>query len=280
VGTPLTTLADQVVVFTGPLSEVRKTAASKAIAAGAIVHEDVTATTKVLVQGALSPNWKYGDHGVKLHRAAELRERGQEIYVLTEKDFYDLLAGRGLDAGTSQAASAGLIDPQCVAFRPTASEDRPPTIDSADGELPLYGFDLDELDRRTKEHNTLVDRVREAIVRRDLEPASPLSRECRFDIGWIGPPARRRIGRSLSPLHLVEVKTTLPETERQQIRLGLGQILGYRQWEQAIDPQRSIHAHLILSRKPHHGLNYLLDACRSANVNVVSGDELQRLFDH
>jgi hypothetical protein len=63
------------------------------------------------------------------------------------------------------------------------------------------------------------------------------------------------------------------------MRLGLGQILGYRQWEQAIDPQRSINAHLILSRKPHPGLNYLLDACRSANVNVVSGDELQHLFD-
>jgi hypothetical protein len=279
VATPLITLADHVIVFTGPLSEVRRTAASKAIAAGAVVHEDVTATTTVVVQGALSPNWKYGDHGVKLHRAAELRKRGQGIYVVTENEFYDLLAGRGLDAGTSQAASEGLIDPQCVAFRPTATERHPQIVDPADGDIPLHRIDLDDLERRTKEHNALVAGVREAILKRGLKPASPLSSECLFDIGWTGPPAGRRIRPPLPPLHLVEVKTTLPKSERQQLRLGLGQVLGYRQWEQAVDPRRSIHAHLVLSRKPHNDLEYLVNACHAADVNVVYGNELQRLFD-
>jgi serine/threonine-protein kinase len=81
--------------FTGILSKPRIEAARAAKRAGAIVHGGPSAKTSVVVRGRPNPLQAAGrDAGLKLMEIKRLREKGQKITLLNEKQFLSLVARR------------------------------------------------------------------------------------------------------------------------------------------------------------------------------------------
>jgi serine/threonine-protein kinase len=81
--------------FTGILSRPRAEAAKAATRAGAIVHGAPSARTSVLVRGAPNPLQAAGKAGgIKLLELKRLREKGLEITVLEERQFWRLVTRR------------------------------------------------------------------------------------------------------------------------------------------------------------------------------------------
>jgi hypothetical protein len=98
-----------------------------------------------------------------------------------------------------------------AAYRPAAREE------PSEEELPPHVVDLAELDRATKRHMRLQDRLAEALRQRGIEPLSAAASEPRFDLAF----------ESGGNRYVVEVKSGNPPGS-QQVRLGVGQVLEYR----------------------------------------------------
>jgi BRCT domain type II-containing protein len=75
--------------FTGKFkSGSRKTVESQAQNLGAITTKDVLLTTQFVVIGTLaSRDWKFQSHGRKIEKAMLLKEKGHEIYVISEEQW-------------------------------------------------------------------------------------------------------------------------------------------------------------------------------------------------
>jgi hypothetical protein len=130
--------------------------------------------------------------------------------MITEGELYQLLRGDGLTNQQSLAAvSPNEPTPAGVPYR------KADMTTSAKGNLTV---DLDKLDQATKAHQRLCNHLAEAVKDAGLEPLSPFSDGPAFDLAWI----RDDI------LWLVEAKSISTKSERQQIRLGLGQVLDYQ----------------------------------------------------
>ena len=81
-----------VVAFTGRLSESRSEIARRALRAGCIVDDGVTNRTTALVVGMQSSGQLKGHRKSSKQRKAEaLNEKGQNIAILSEQDFWSLL---------------------------------------------------------------------------------------------------------------------------------------------------------------------------------------------
>ena len=81
--------------FTGILVKPRNDAAKAAKRAGAIVHGGPSALTSVVVRGRPNPLQVAGKNaGLKLMEIRRLREKGQKITLLNEKQFWSLIAKR------------------------------------------------------------------------------------------------------------------------------------------------------------------------------------------
>jgi len=81
--------------FTGILSKRRSEAIKAARRAGAIIHSGPSAKTSVVVRGRPNPLQAAGrDGGIKLMEIKRLREKGQRITLLNEKQFWRLAAVR------------------------------------------------------------------------------------------------------------------------------------------------------------------------------------------
>jgi serine/threonine protein kinase len=81
--------------FTGILSRPRDEAARAARRAGARVHGAPSTQTSVVVRGRPNPRQAAGkDAGLKLMEIKRLREKGQRITLLDEKQFWRLVARR------------------------------------------------------------------------------------------------------------------------------------------------------------------------------------------
>lgn len=80
------------IVFTGSLSIKREEAMKKAAECGAIPNGSVTTKTNYLVVGKDDyGKFKLGNKSNKMIRAEELIKRGQDLEIITEDDFLDLL---------------------------------------------------------------------------------------------------------------------------------------------------------------------------------------------
>ncbi|WP_082930671.1 hypothetical protein [Shewanella woodyi] len=75
--------------FTGKFkSGSRKTVEAKAQSLGAMTSKGVLLSTQFLVIGTLaSRDWKYLSHGRKIEKAMSLKEKGHEIYVISEEQW-------------------------------------------------------------------------------------------------------------------------------------------------------------------------------------------------
>jgi serine/threonine protein kinase len=81
--------------FTGILTTRRSEAAAAARRAGATVHSGPSARTTVVVRGRPNPQQAAGrDAGVKLMEIKRLREKGHDITLLNEKQFWRLAGKR------------------------------------------------------------------------------------------------------------------------------------------------------------------------------------------
>jgi serine/threonine-protein kinase len=78
--------------FTGILSRPRRDAQAAARRAGAVVHGGPSARTAVVVRGRPNPRQAAGrDAGLKLMEIKRLREKGQRITLLNERQFWRLV---------------------------------------------------------------------------------------------------------------------------------------------------------------------------------------------
>ncbi len=86
--------------FTGILSRPRREAARAARRAGAVIHGAPSARTSVVVRGRPNPLQAAGrDSGLKLMEIKRLREKGQRITLLNEKQFWLLVAASARPQG-------------------------------------------------------------------------------------------------------------------------------------------------------------------------------------
>ncbi len=91
----LRSLAGVHLTFTGTLSKTRAEAAAAARRARAIVHSGPSSQTTVIVRGRPNVLQAAGrDGGLKLMEIKRLREKGHRITVLSERQFWRLVAGR------------------------------------------------------------------------------------------------------------------------------------------------------------------------------------------
>jgi len=81
-----------------------------------------------------------------------------------------------------------------------------------------FDIDPDERDRGTRAHHETQNELAEIVRARGLLPRSP-SGEPNFDLAWEGEDGR---------LVVIEVKSITPRNAEKQMRLGLGQLLRYR----------------------------------------------------
>jgi hypothetical protein len=87
----LATLEGVHLAFTGILSRPRREAASAARRSGAVVHGGPSGRTAVVVRGRPNPLQAAGrDAGLKLMEIKRLREKGQRITLLSERQFWAL----------------------------------------------------------------------------------------------------------------------------------------------------------------------------------------------
>jgi serine/threonine protein kinase len=88
----LRTLKGVHIAFTGILSKRRREAVRAARKAGAIVHGGPSALTSVVVRGRPNPLQAAGpDGGLKLMEIKRLRDKGHQIKLLNEKQFWRLV---------------------------------------------------------------------------------------------------------------------------------------------------------------------------------------------
>lgn len=174
-----------------------------------INHKRVGPSTDILVIGSRSGHWKHYTHGDKIDDAIRRRRAGQKIYMITAGELYQLLRGEGL---TDRQSVAALSDDPTPAGLPYREALAPST---KKGTLTV---DLDKIDRSTRAHQEMCNRLARAVKDAGLDPLSPFSDGLAYDLAWMRD----------ERLWVVEVKSISGKSERQQIRLGLGQVIDYR----------------------------------------------------
>lgn len=92
-GDPSGVWAGEVIVFTGEMEMLRSEAANLAASIGFQVTDSVTKkTTFLIVGGVKSPSEFSKINSTKLKKAELFKEGGQEINILTESEFHEILA--------------------------------------------------------------------------------------------------------------------------------------------------------------------------------------------
>lgn len=129
----------------------------------------------------------------------------------------------------------------------------------ADDDIPERLVDIANLERSTRRHMELQDRVAQALRARGIDARGPGASDPQFDLGFVHGGDR----------YVVEVKTGNPASA-QQARLGVGQVLEYRHvllanGAQAVKPVLCVETVLP---EPW------LDLTESLNVRVICTDDL------
>jgi hypothetical protein len=125
-------------------------------------------------------------------------------------------------------------------------------------------IDLDALERGTQRHEATRKALAEFISARGEEPHEP-GKAARFDLGW-----RDRDG----AVWIAEVKSLDRTSETQQLRLGLGQVLDYRQ--AIASPEMPIRAALVVEQEPSD-LRWV-EVCAAVGVVLAWPDRFASVF--
>lgn len=110
-------IAGKIVVFTGECrAGDREEVTAIVERAGATVRKSVSGKTDYLIIGEFgSPDWAFGNYGGDVLKACELQEKGKEVKIIGEKEFFEnLTSAKGDNYGNSkktaerQLSSAGV----------------------------------------------------------------------------------------------------------------------------------------------------------------------------
>lgn len=118
------------------------------------------------------------------------------------------------------------------------------------------------VDRALEAHASTQNALAEYLGSLGIEPRSPLPHEPDFDIAWI----------SDATTYVGEVKSLTVANEEKQLRLGIGQVLRYRQTLSQHGPTQAV---LVVERRPSDAA--WLDLCESVAVQIVWPGSFDRL---
>jgi hypothetical protein len=128
-----------------------------------------------------------------------------------------------------------------------------------------FSVDPDQRDRGTRAHHETQNALAEIVRERGLTPRSP-DGEPNFDIGWEEPDGR---------LVVVEVKSLTDANAERQLRLGLGQVLRYRNL--LASREADVAAVLALSASPRDPR--WIELCQELGVGLVWRPNLGDMLD-
>ena len=120
----------------------------------------------------------------------------------------------------------------------------------------MFAADPDALDRGTRAHATLQNTLAAAVSETGLEPRSPKESEPDYDLAW----DQDGVG------YVAEVKSTTRANEERQLRLGIGQLLRYRQLLLS-ERNQSVQGVLIVEHEP--GDAGWQQLCRDLGLTLV-----------
>jgi len=127
---------------------------------------------------------------------------------------------------------------------------RPADAATSVGERDPFAVDPAMVERALRSHATTQNALAQLLESNAVEPSSPVARGPLYDLAW------RRDG----VIYVAEVKSRTDENEERQLRLGLGQVLRYRQVLSA-DLGAPARAVLVLSSAPKdHSWTQLCEA--------------------
>jgi hypothetical protein len=256
----LTSLQDRRVVFTGYLVVdgqriTRPEAIRLARRHGARVSSDerarVTRSVDVLIRGS-NVQHAHGDWGEDEEAAAQLQRNGHQIAVIDGDGF-----GALLDGGWAPILPARSVAPDlpwgCRDYRPANT-----LVTSLAAEPTAR-----DLTEALRQHHLLQQRIAEAALKAEYRVISSSRHEAAFDVGWID-----RGGR----LNIVEVKSLERHDQAPQLRLGLGQILDYRE---RLHPDG---AYLAVTQRPNEDRHWR-QVCDSAGIKLLAPSDVSSIFD-
>jgi hypothetical protein len=120
--------------------------------------------------------------------------------------------------------------------------------------------DLSSLDAATRVHAATQNAVADLVTSRGLRPLSPDRGEVAFDVAW----------RCQRGVVVCEVKGVTGTNRRQQVRLGLGQVLDYRSATSGKEPG-NVQAVIVISESPaEHEVAF----CAAVDVVVTAPERL------
>ena len=128
------------------------------------------------------------------------------------------------------------------------------------------GHDLEALDRGTAAHEQTAARLRDHLSEAPLMSHGPGAP--RFDAAWL--PAS-----DPDAVCIAEVKSLTFPTERQQIRLGLGQVLDYVSQLSAHHDSLAVHPVLVLEKQPKG--SHWVDVATRAGVHLSWAPDFPRI---
>lgn len=253
-------LRGECVSFTGWLSRKRDDYIKLIRRHGGSHLRHVSNAVTVMVKGTPNASYKWVTMGTKLDGVAYRQALGQRIFVISEAELDRLLAGSPLTSSESRAARSTALSPLGVVYRPAQIGRQP----SGREQHRSITIDLDQLERRSASHRRLTNEVARYLSTAGRQPLSPAWSDCLFDVGW----------EAGATFHVVEVKTTIPGAEVQQMRLGLGQVLDYR--HTLLGLYSRVNAHLVLSSEPDSP--HMVDVSEAHGVRVSWPPEFEGLL--
>jgi hypothetical protein len=174
------------------------------------------------------------------------------------------IIGRGIWAlspsGRTSAADVAIADRGGV---PYVCPEAPRPVAVAEP----FVVDPDLLDRALLAHHQLVDRLASWVTLQGLSPLLPVAGFPAYDLAW---------WMTEEELVVAEIKTTTPANEERQLRLGLGQVLRYRQQLATRFPSVDVRAWLVVERPLDDPTWAFL--CHDLDVTLRSSAELAHLW--
>ncbi len=189
------------------------------------VGTDVRSTTDLFVRGA-SALYKYGKFGDK---EAELAARVPDALVIDSAGVAALLNGEPAPAWPPNSAPIPRKRLHGLPYRDGTPRVTDPVVIHRDPDL---------FDRGLKAHRRVLGLLAERVDRLGWVALEGVNTDCLYDLAW----------EADDTLWVAEVKSLTAENERHQLRLGLGQVLDYRDWLGSQYPR--IQAVLAVERKP------------------------------
>jgi hypothetical protein len=180
---------------------------------------------RYIIPNAL-PLW-LDEHRDVLEPLSVSRAHGGTVFKVTPEEWATVSNLAGLASATT-AASSSVLGRH---YKPVGRVKTPVRCDP-------FEVDPDKVDRGTQAHANTQDALAAFLRARGVDPRSPRQGEPDFDLAW------ERNGF----VYVAEIKSITDDNEEKQLRLGLGQVLRYRQ--QLARPGRQVLAILVPERRP------------------------------